>query len=64
MDTNLLVHAVINQVDTDLNDMDYDSLDELLNKLIEIPEAKELLIGYLSDSAKENLLEGLTECRY
>jgi hypothetical protein len=64
MDKNNLLHAVLNQIETDLDDQDYDALDELLQLLIDIPEAKEKLIAYLSDSALENLNENLTHQRY
>ena len=60
----LLEHAVINQIETDLNDNEYDSISDMLNKLFEIEEAKTILIEYLSDSAKENWLEGKTSIRY
>ena len=45
---NLLEHAFINQLETDFNDQD--------NKMI--------IIEYLSDTAKENWLEGRTNCRF
>ena len=61
---NLLVHATINQIEADLDDCDYDSLDELITKLIEIPQAKKLLVGYLSDTALENWKINKTVTRY
>ena len=61
---NLLLHAVLNQIETDFDDQDYESIDELLQRLIDIPQAKDLLTGYLSDTALENWKLGRTAKRY
>ena len=61
---DLLEHAVINQIETDLNENDYDALSELIKQLIHLEPARKCLINYLSDSAKENWLEGKTTVRY
>ena len=61
---NLLLHAVLNQLETDFNDQDYDSIDEMLTHLIFLEPARKVLIEYLSDSAKENWIEGKTITRY
>jgi DNA-binding SARP family transcriptional activator len=63
-DNNLLEHAVINQIETDLNDKDYDALSEMIKNLIHLEPARKVLIEYLSDTAKENWLEGKTSIRY
>jgi len=63
-ENDLLVHAVLNQIEGDFDDGDYESIDELLNQLINNEESKKKLIEYLSDSAKENWLEGKTNIRY
>jgi len=60
----LLIHAVLNEVERDLHDGYYEAVDELLSQLIEIDEAKEKLIGYLGDDEKERWLEGKTNVRY
>jgi len=60
----LLIHAVLNEVERDLHDGYYEAVDELLGQLIEIDEAKEKLIGYLGDDEKERWLEGKTNVRY
>ena len=61
---NLLLHAVINQLEADFDDNEFESMDELLTKLIENEDNHEILIAYLSDSAKENWLEGRTKVRF
>lgn len=61
---HLLEHEIINQVESDLNDQDFEAMSEMLQKLIEIKEARIILINYLSDSGKENWLEGRTVPRY
>ena len=61
---NLLVHATINQLEADFDCQDYESMDELIIKLIDIPQAKELLVGYLSDTALENWKINKTVKRY
>jgi DNA-binding SARP family transcriptional activator len=60
----LLEHAIINQFETDLNDQDYDSMSEMIQQLIFLEPARKVLIDYLSDTAKENWLEGKTTIRY
>lgn len=61
---DLLEHAVINQLESDFDDNDFDSLSELVKNLIHLEPARKCLIEYLSDSAKENWLEGKTKIRY
>jgi hypothetical protein len=61
---NLLLHAVINQLETDFNDHEYDAMDEFLTLLIKDEKSKNILIEYLSDTAKENWLEGKTATRF
>ena len=63
-DNNLLEHAVINQIETDLNDKDYDALSEMIKNLIHLEPARKVMIEYLSDTAKENGLEVKTSIRY
>lgn len=63
-DENILLHAVLNEIESDFDNQDYDSIDELLTLLIKVPEAKAFLIGYLSDDAKEYWIQGTTEKRY
>ena len=61
---HLLMHAVINQVESDINEFDYDAFDELLNKLMENVANVALLIGFLSDKERELWLEDKTNQRY
>jgi hypothetical protein len=60
----LLEHEVLNQIEADINDNDYESVSEMLQKLMESPISKEILYQYLSDSAQKNVKEGLTKKRY
>ena len=64
MDNNNLKHAVINQIKSDLGAKEFDSLDELLERLMCNAEAKGILISFLSGSALENANLGLTFKRY
>lgn len=64
-DLDLLVHAVINQLQTDFETTDLESMDEMLKCLIEDKERNhEVLYNYLSDTGQQNLKEGLTEKRW
>jgi carbamate kinase len=63
-EANLLEHAVINQLEADFDDQDFDSMSETIGLLLKNEEAKKILIEYLSDTAKENWLEGRTNVRY
>lgn len=66
MTKKALVQEIINQIEADIEAKDYEALDELLIMLInlDIPKVETLLIGYLSESAKENWSEGRTKFRY
>jgi hypothetical protein len=64
MNDNNLLHAVLNQIETDFDEQDYESIDEMLQLLLKNPEAKHILTEYLSDSAKANWLEEKTVKRY
>lgn len=60
----LLKHAIINQLEVDFNDNDFESISELIQILINLEPAEKALIGYLSDTALENWQEGKTNTRY
>lgn len=64
MNDKLLIHSVINEIERDLNSLDYESLDELLNLLIKNDKSKKLLLGYLSDDTLEALKKGTTIKKY
>lgn len=65
MDENdLLEHAVINQLETDFDDQDFDAMSEMIQCLIQVEDAKKILIEYLSDSGKENWIEQKTVKRW
>jgi carbamate kinase len=53
-EVNLLEHAVINQLEADFDDQDFDSMSETIGLLLKNEEAKKILIEYLGDSGKEN----------
>lgn len=64
-DINLLEHAVINQIESDLGDNDFAALSEMLQNLISGKyDNTEILYQYLGDTAQENLKEGLTVKRW
>lgn len=61
---NLLLHAVINQLETDFDDNEFHSMDEFLTKLIENEDNHTIMYNYLCDSAQENWIEGKTNTRF
>jgi len=61
---NSLEHAFINQLETDFNDQEYDAMSEMIQLLIKNEDNKKIIIEYLSDTAKENWLEGRTNFRF
>ncbi len=63
-DKNLLLHAVINQLESDFDDNDFESMDDFLTQLIKVETNHEIFLEYLSDSGKENWLEGKTNVRF
>ena len=65
MDTqqkNHLLHAVINQLESDFDDNDFDAMDEFITMLMKNTENIEILYAYLGDTAQENFIEGKTNC--
>ena len=60
----LLEHAVLNEIEADLESKDYEALSELLGCLIFLEPARKLLEGYLGDCAKEDYDKKQTFCRY
>ena len=61
---NLLEHSFINQLETDFNDQDYNAMSEMIQLLIKNEDNKKIIVEYLSDTEKENWLEGRTNCRF
>lgn len=61
---DLLEQAVINQIESDLENQEYDSISELIKNLIHLEPAQKLLIEYLSDKTKEDWLEGKIQIKY
>lgn len=64
IDDELLEHSVLNQIESDISDMDFDAYSELIMKLLKNKDNKKILFNYLSQSAQENLKEGTTTKRY
>lgn len=61
---NQLLHAVLNQVEQDLEDQDYEALDEMLQMLIKDKKSRDILYHYLSDEAQDDLAEFSVVERY
>lgn len=57
-------HAIINQIELDFESQDYDALSEMLQCLLQVKEAKKILINYLSDNLLEDVVEGRIKLRY
>lgn len=64
MNLELLEHAVLNQLEIDLDEQDYDAVSEMLELLLQDKRNQEILFNYLSDSAQKNLKESKTVKRY
>lgn len=65
IDEELLIHSVINQLETDFGDNDFESMSNLLEAIIsDERDGKDVLWEYLSNTAQENLKEGLTIKRF
>jgi hypothetical protein len=64
-DLNALGNAVLNQIESDLqNGDDFNPWSELIAVLCEREENIEILRDYLSNTARQNLDEGQTNLRY
>jgi predicted CopG family antitoxin len=63
-ENELLEQAVVNQLEVDLNNKEYDSLSELLKNLIKLKSAKTLLIEYLGHMELEDWVENKTKIKY
>lgn len=61
---DFLEHEVLNQIEHDIQFKDYDAFSEMMQSLIKIDEAKDILFNYLGDSARENILDEKTNPRY
>lgn len=57
-------HAVLNQIESDFESQDYDALSEMLQCLLQVEDAKKILINYLSDNFLEDVVEGRIKLRY
>lgn len=64
MNLELLEHAILNQLEIDLDEHDYDAVSEMLELLLQDKRNQDILFNYLSDSAQKNLKEGKTVKRY
>ena len=60
----LLEHAVINQLEQDFEDQDYDALSEMLGLLMEDERSAKILTEYIGDELREQFLEGKVTIRY
>jgi hypothetical protein len=64
MDLELLEQAVLNQIEADLNDGDFESFSEMMEQLLKDEKNRLILFNYLSDTAQKNLKESKTVIRY
>ena len=60
----LLEHAVINQLESDFDDQDYDAMSEMIQFLLKSENSRHILIEYLSDEQREYWIQGKTKTRY
>lgn len=59
-----LQHAVINQLEADFGENNFEEIGDFLEELIKNEDNHKIIMDYLSDSAKENWLEGKTIPRF
>ena len=64
LNTESLEHAVLNQIETDLLDKDFDAYSEMMQLLLKNKENRKILFDYLLDTAQENVKLGMTFSRY
>jgi DNA-binding SARP family transcriptional activator len=60
MEEQRLVSAVLNQLEADFDEQEFDYIEELLRQLVKSKPVRQILFDYLSESAQQNLREGLT----
>ena len=60
----LLLHALMNQLETDFQDQDYDAMDEFITQLMRNEDNHTIVYSYLTDTAQKNWEEGKTKCRF
>ena len=61
---DLLLMAVVNQLEDDFDNQEYESLDCLLTELLKNEENRKLCVDYLSDDMKERWIEGKVTIKY
>lgn len=61
---SLLELAVINQIEKDIEEDEFESLSQLLQQLFQLEGAKKCLEDYLSDDIKEEWLSGEMRIKY
>ena len=61
---DLLLMAVVNQLEDDFDNQEYESLDCLLKELLKNEENRKLCVDYLSDDMKERWIEGKVTIKY
>ena len=64
MNKELLEQVVLNQIEADLNDNDFEAYSEMMSLLLEDEKNLDILFEYLSDTAQKNLKEEKTPIRY
>jgi len=61
---SLLEQAVINQLEKDIEENEFDAMSELIRQLILLEPARKCLLDYLSDEVKEEWLNGDMKITY
>jgi len=64
MTDELLVHAVVNQIEADIKEYDHETIGLSVAKLISDPDAKDILVSYLSSTNRMNWLKGEVQKRW
>ena len=61
---DLIIMAIVNQLEKDFKEQEFESLDCLLTELLKSTKNRELFHDYLSDQIKEDWIEGKIEIKY
>ncbi len=61
---DLLIQGIINQIEVDLEEGDFDAIDEMLSLLLKNKDNQKILISFLGDTIKELWLGGKLEPKY
>ena len=63
-DKEMLVHAIMTQLDHDYSNSEFEPFAFALINLLKLDGAEEILVDYLGDVVKEDLISGKTKLKF